>query len=104
VDITAQKLANADYEGQIAAIGKSQAVAEFEMDGTLVNANELFLKTMGYSLGEVVGKHHHHFVREETRNSAAYADFWKRLREGQFQQGEFPRVGKSGNAVWIQAT
>ena len=103
-DITAQKLANADYEGQIAAIGKSQAVAEFEMDGTLIQANSLFLNTMGYSSDEVVGKHHRQFVSESTAASPSYVNFWKRLNRGEFVGGEFQRVGKGGKDVWIQAT
>ena len=70
-DVTPQKLKNADLEGQIIAIGKSQAVIEFNMDGTIIRANDNFLRTFGYALGEVQGKHHRMFVepveREERR-------------------------------------
>jgi methyl-accepting chemotaxis protein len=103
-EVTPQKLKNADLEGQIVAIGKSQAVIEFNMDGTIIQANDNFLKTLGYQLGEVVGKHHRMFVEHEERESAAYGNFWTALNRGEYQSGEFKRVGKGGNEVWIQAS
>jgi PAS domain S-box-containing protein len=78
-DITQQKMRNADFSGQIAAISKSQAIIEFQMDGTVVSANENFLKTMGYTLDEVKGKHHGVFVDETYRQSPAYQEFWAKL-------------------------
>lgn len=103
-DITEQKLMNADYAGQIEAIGKSQAVIEFDMDGTILNANEHFLNAMGYSFTEIVGKKHAIFVESSYRSSPAYSQFWKDLNNGKFQSGEFMRIGKAGNEVWIKAT
>ena len=103
-DITQQKLKNADLEGQITAIGKSLAVIEFNMDGTIVHANENFLKTLGYSLSEVRGKHHRMFVEPVEANGADYREFWAKLNRGDYQAGEFKRVGKGGNEVWIQAS
>jgi methyl-accepting chemotaxis protein len=103
-DITQQKLKNADLEGQITAIGKSQAVIEFNMDGTIIRANENFLKTLGYSLGEVQGKHHRMFVEPAERDSRAYEQFWVALNRGEYQTGEFKRVGGGGKEVWIQAS
>ena len=103
-DITQQKLKNADLEGQITAIGKSQAVIEFNMDGTIIRANENFLKTLGYSLGEVQGKHHRMFVEPAERDSRAYEQFWVALNRGEYQTGEFKRVGSGGREVWIQAS
>src|SRR5580698_8645495 len=103
-DITAQKITNADYAGQIAAISKSQAVIEFRMDGTIVNANENFLKTMGYALDEIKGKHHSMFADEAYRNSADYREFWAKLNRGEYQSGEYRRIGKGGKEIWIQAS
>jgi methyl-accepting chemotaxis protein len=103
-DITQQKLKNADLEGQITAIGKSQAVIEFNMDGTIIHANNNFLKTLGYELVEVQGRHHRMFVEPVDRDSAVYAQFWAALNRGEYQSGEFKRIGKGGKEVWIQAS
>ncbi len=103
-DITQQKLATADYSGQIAAIGKSQAVIEFKMDGTILGANENFLNVMGYVLDEVKGKHHGMFAEESYRQSADYREFWAKLNRGEFQSGEYKRIAKGGKEVWIQAS
>lgn len=103
-DITQQKLLSADYEGQIAAVNKSQAVIEFNMDGTIRNANDNFLAVMGYQLGEIQGKHHSMFAEPEFAKSEEYRDFWAALGKGEFQSGEFKRLGKGGAEVWIQAT
>ena len=93
-----------ELEATVAAIGRSQAVIEFQMDGTILSANENFLKTLGYSLDEVRGKHHRMFVEPAEANSPAYAEFWAKLNRGEFQAGEFKRVSKAGKEVWIQAS
>ncbi len=103
-DITAQKMKNADYEGQIAAIGKSQGVIEFNMDGTVISANPNFLSVIGYSLEEVKGKHHRMFVDAREANSSEYRAFWEKLNRGEYDAGEYKRITKSGNEVWIQAS
>jgi methyl-accepting chemotaxis protein len=103
-DVTQQKLKAADHAGQIEAIGKSQAVIEFNMDGVVLNANHNFLATLGYSLSEIQGKHHQTFMPHEDRDSAAYREFWAALNRGEFQSGEYKRVGKGGKDVWIQAS
>lgn len=103
-DITAQKLRTSDYQGQLAAIGKSQAVIEFNPDGTILLANENFLGALGYSLADIVGQHHSMFVEQSYKSSAEYRNFWDDPRRGQYQSGEFKRVGKGGREVWIQAT
>ena len=103
-DITEQKLKGADYEGQIAAIQKSQAVIEFNLDGTVITANQNFLTTLGYRLEEIQGKHHGMFVTPEYRNSAEYREFWETLRRGSYQAAEYQRVAKGGKAIWIQAS
>ncbi|HTQ95701.1 MAG TPA: methyl-accepting chemotaxis protein [Candidatus Acidoferrum sp.] len=94
---------NADYAGYFVAIGKSQAVIEFQLDGTIVTANDNFLNAMGYTLDEIKGKHHSLFVDEEYRKSPEYRDFWARLNRGEFQAGEYRRIGKAGKEVWLQA-
>jgi methyl-accepting chemotaxis protein len=103
-DVSEQKLRNANFEGQIEAIGKSQAVIEFSMDGMVLNANQNFLDTLGYSLAEIQGKHHSMFVAPDERNSEAYREFWASLNRGEFQSGEYRRLGRGGREVWIQAS
>ncbi|MCG6207367.1 PAS domain-containing methyl-accepting chemotaxis protein [Rhodopseudomonas sp. HC1] len=103
-DVTEQKLANADLAGQIAAIGKSQAIIEFGMDGTIQGANENFLHALGYTLGEIKGRHHSMFVDPAERDGADYRAFWEALRRGEYQAAEYKRIGKGGREVWIQAS
>ncbi len=103
-DVTAQKLKAADSDGQIAAIRKSQAVIEFNMDGTIRTANANFLEAMGYTLAEVQGKHHGMFVAPNERNTPEYREFWNRLNNGQYQAAEYKRIAKGGREIWIQAS
>jgi methyl-accepting chemotaxis protein len=103
-DITADKLKAANYAGQIEAIGKSQAVIEFGMDGKVLTANANFLGALGYSLAEIQGKHHSLFVPSDQRDGQAYRAFWANLNRGEFQSGEYERVGKGGKQIWIQAS
>ena len=103
-DVTARKLRDADSQGQIDAIGKSQAVIAFNMDGTIITANENFLKTLGYRLEEVQGKHHSMFVEDKDKQSVAYRQFWEALNRGEYQAGQYKRIGKSGKEVWIEAS
>ena len=102
-DTTAAKLKNADFQGQIAAIGKTQAAIEFNLDGSIIDANENFLKTLGYTLDEIKGRHHSMFVEPAFRESNEYKQFWRDLNEGRYQTGEFKRIGKGGKVVWILA-
>lgn len=104
IDVTEQKLRAANYEGQLAAISRAQAVIEFKLDGTIITANENFLATLGYGLDEVAGKHHSMFVDPTYAASAEYRKFWADLNAGTFQQAEYRRLGKGGRAVWIQAS
>ncbi|MCB1393560.1 MULTISPECIES: PAS domain-containing methyl-accepting chemotaxis protein [unclassified Nitrobacter] len=103
-DVTIQKLRNADHEGQLKAIHKSQAVIEFRPDGSIITANDNFLKTVGYRLDEIQGRHHRIFVEPEERDSAAYQTFWEMLRRGEYQAAEYKRIGKDNRPVWIQAS
>ncbi|KAB1075258.1 methyl-accepting chemotaxis protein [Methylobacterium planeticum] len=103
-DITAEKLSNADFRGQVSAINKSQAVLHMSLDGTLLEANDMFLRLFGYERQSVIGKHHSMFVDPGMIESWEYASFWQKLRAGAYQQGEFKRAGIGGREVWIQAT
>jgi methyl-accepting chemotaxis protein len=103
-DITRQKIASMEDAGQISAIGRSQAVIAFKLDGTILRANDNFLGAMGYSVGEIEGRHHSMFVDPAERDSAAYREFWARLNRGEFQSGEFKRFAKGGKEVWILAS
>ena len=103
-DITEQKNLAADHAAQIAAIGRAQAVVEFNLDGTVCGANENFLGLLGYELGEVMGKHHRMFCDAAYAASPDYTGFWERLRNGEYAAAEFQRFGKGGREVWIQAS
>ncbi len=103
-EITQQKLRNADYQGQIDAIGKSQGVIEFNMDGTVITANQKFLDVINYSLDEVKGKHHSLFVDSTYANSPEYRAFWERLNRGVYDAALYKRIAKGGREVWIQAS
>ena len=103
-DVTESKLRNAEFEGKMTAIGKSQAVIEFNLDGTIITANENFLSAVGYTLKEIEGKHHRIFCEEEYASSAEYAQFWEKLGKGEFEAGEYKRLDKSGKEIWINAS
>ena len=90
--------------GMLAAINKSQAVIEFDLDGTITDANDNFLNALGYSLNEIKGHHHSMFVEPEQRNSLEYRQFWEKLNRGEFDAGQYKRIGKGGRAIWIQAS
>ena len=103
-DITAQTVEAAALKGQVEAIRKSQAVISFDLDGRVLEANANFLNAVGYTASEVVGQHHGIFVDPEYRAGAEYARFWESLRRGEYQAGQFRRVGKGGREVWIEAS
>jgi methyl-accepting chemotaxis protein len=103
-DITAGKLKSLEDAGKIDAISRTQAVIEFKPTGEIISANQNFLDTMGYRLQEIAGKHHRMFCMPDEIASEHYERFWAELAAGKFQTGEFRRIGKDGNEVWIQAT
>ncbi|AWN37662.1 PAS domain-containing protein [Methylobacterium radiodurans] len=103
-DVTAAKQKAADMAGKVEAAARSQAVIEFDMDGIVLDANANFLEAMGYALDEVRGRHHRMFVTPDYAGSRAYAAFWANLRAGKFSSAVYPRIGKGGRQVWIQAT
>jgi methyl-accepting chemotaxis protein len=93
-----------DITTQKATMMKTQAYIEFQLDGTILMANDNFLKALGYSLGEIKGKHHSMFCDEQFRQSGEYQEFWAKLNRGEMQAGEFLRLGKGGREIWLQAT
>jgi methyl-accepting chemotaxis protein len=103
-DITSQKLKNAEDVGKLDAIARVQAVIEFTVTGEILTANENFLKTVGYSLSEVQGRHHSMFCEPAYSASPAYREFWASLGQGKFFADEFTRVGKGGKLIYLQAS
>ncbi|MBX9769288.1 MAG: PAS domain S-box protein, partial [Bdellovibrionales bacterium] len=103
-DITQQKMQHLDFAGKMAAISKVQAMIEFNMDGTIISANENFLKTLGYSMSEIAGKHHRMFCDPSYTDSHKYKSFWEKLNRGEFDSGEYQRFGRDGKSVWINAS
>jgi len=103
-DVTERKLRDADTQGQIDAISKSQAVIHFNLDGTILTANENFLKTLGYRLDDIQGRHHSMFVEDKERQGVGYRQFWEALNRGEFQSSQYKRIGNGGKEVWIQAS
>lgn len=103
-DVTDRRVANSENRGKQAAIDKSFAVAEFDMDGNILNANELFLGILDYDLENLKHKHHSTLCTQEFAKSSEYKLFWRKLKQGEFQQGIYKQVGLDGKEVWLQAT
>ncbi|MDY7100336.1 MAG: PAS domain-containing methyl-accepting chemotaxis protein [Actinomycetota bacterium] len=104
LDITEATLRTTELESRVAAIDRSQAVIEFDLEGNVLDANANFCELMGYELDEIVGQHHRLFVEPSDAKGSAYRAFWRKLADGEFQSGEFKRLTKGGHEVWIQAT
>lgn len=103
-DITEAEIARQNMEGILSGINRSYAMIEFTLDGTVLTANENFLKTMGYTLEEIRGQHHRMFCDPAYTITAEYRAFWERLGRGEFDSGVYRRRGKGGKEVWIQAS
>ncbi|MDU6725341.1 MAG: PAS domain-containing methyl-accepting chemotaxis protein [Bradyrhizobium sp.] len=103
-DITQKKLRAMTDSSKLAAIDRAQAIIEFDLDGTIIQANQNFLDSLGYRLAEIQGKHHSLFVEPQERDSDDYRAFWAGLNCGQYQSAEYKRIGKGGREVYIQAS
>ncbi|MBP5955494.1 PAS domain-containing methyl-accepting chemotaxis protein [Pseudomonas anatoliensis] len=103
MDVTAKVQQESEANAKLEAIDRAMAVIEFNLDGSIITANQNFLTRMGYTLAELKGKHHRLFCTAELVNSSAYQDFWRRLNQGEFFQGQFERVDKRGQTVWLEA-
>lgn len=103
-DVTRQKMTEAENSGKFSAISKAMAVIEFDLDGKILVANENFLKSLGYSLDEIQGKHHSMFCESKYVEGLQYKEFWNKLGRGEFDSGRYLRIGRGGKKVWIQAS
>ncbi|NWE23176.1 PAS domain-containing methyl-accepting chemotaxis protein [Pseudomonas sp. P7548] len=103
MDVTPRLQAESEANAKLGAIDRAMAVIEFNLDGTILTANANFLQRMGYSLAQIQGQHHRLFCKPELANSAAYTEFWKRLNQGELFNGQFERVDKHGQTVWLEA-
>ena len=104
LDVTRKVEQEAATRSKLAALDRAMAVIEFDLNGQVLDANENFLTVMGYSLTELKGKHHRMFCEPTQVNSPEYADFWRRLNNGEFFTGQFKRIGKHGRVVWLEAS
>jgi methyl-accepting chemotaxis protein len=93
-----------ENEAFIAALLRSTAVIQFNLDGTVVSANDQFLKGMGYSLKQILGKHHSMFCTAEEASSPQYKTFWQTLNRGEFVADRFKRIDSQGRDVWLEAS
>ncbi|MGF6128567.1 methyl-accepting chemotaxis protein [Pseudomonas frederiksbergensis] len=103
MDVTARVQHESESSAKLQAVDRAMAVIEFNLDGSIITANQNFLTRMGYSLAEITGKHHRIFCTPELVNSGAYQDFWRRLNQGELFHGQFERVDKRGQTVWLEA-
>jgi len=103
MNVTTKVQQESEANAKLQAIDRAMAVIEFDLDGGILTANQNFLTRMGYTLAELKGKHHRLFCRAELVNSSAYEDFWRRLNQGELFQGQFERVDKRGQSIWLEA-
>ncbi len=101
IDVT---ISQSDLLAVYQALNRVQAIIEFELDGTVISANENFLRIFGYELDEIVGKHHRIFCEPDYAGSPQYAEFWQRLGRGEYDAAEFKRLAKGGEEIWLQAS
>ncbi|KUM42801.1 chemotaxis protein [Pseudomonas sp. EpS/L25] len=104
LDVTRQVERDHEAQSKLKALDRALACIEFALDGRILTANDNFLATLGYSLGEIQGQHHRLFCEPSLVNSSEYADFWRRLNAGEFFRGQFKRLGKHGRVVWLEAS
>jgi methyl-accepting chemotaxis protein len=93
-----------EFQAVNAALNRAAAVIEFDLDGKILHANDNFLRAMGYTLSEIQGRSHAMFVEPEYANSEEYRQFWAKLGRGEFDRGEYKRLGKDGREIWINAS
>lgn len=103
-DISARVQAALEQEAVVNAISRSMAIIAFSPEGIVLEANENFLTTTGYKRDEVIGKHHRLFCSQSLYKSDEYRQFWERLNQGEFFSGQFPRLNRRGEPLWLRAT
>ncbi|ETJ46125.1 MULTISPECIES: PAS domain-containing methyl-accepting chemotaxis protein [Pseudoalteromonas] len=101
-DITKNYVQRKSQEALTEALDKALATIEFNPDGTIIKANHNFLSTVGYSLAEIVGKHHKMFCTDSFYQNNPR--FWEELSDGQFKSGKFKRITSDGSQIWLEAT
>lgn len=101
-DITESRKQADRQQAILAALHRSQAVIEFTPDGVILDANDNFLNAVGYQLDQVKGEHHGIFCKPEFYQE--HPDFWRELAAGEYKSGQFERLGRDGNAIWLEAT
>lgn len=102
IDITEEKKLQQDSSNQLAAIDRSSAIIEFDIDGNILQANDIFLEIMGHTSESIQGKHHRIFVNDNLKNSSTYEQFWQKMQAGKFIEGEFKRYTRTGDEVWLK--
>lgn len=103
-DLTRTIETSREHESLIKALMRSTAVIEFDLDGTILTANERFLATVGYRLEQIRGKHHRMFGEPEEVHSAGYQAFWDKLRRGEYVAERFKRIDAHGRVIWLEAS
>lgn len=104
LDTTESKIERNDLYGQIEALGRFAAITELTPDGTVIKINNMFEQVLGYNENDAIGKNHSAFVDEDTRVSSAYSKFWERLKKGDYISGEYFKISRSGNKIWMLCT
>ncbi|MNM64639.1 Biofilm dispersion protein BdlA [compost metagenome] len=103
-DLTRTIETSREHESLIKALMRSTAVIEFNLDGLVLTANDRFLRTVGYSLEQIRGKHHRLFCDPEEANSPGYKAFWDNLRRGEYVADRFKRIDAHGRVIWLEAS
>ncbi|MCK7306178.1 PAS domain-containing methyl-accepting chemotaxis protein [Enterobacter roggenkampii] len=103
-DISERVHSALEQEAVINAINRSMAIITFNPEGIVLEANENFLNVTGYKRDEVIGKHHRLFCADTLYKSDEYRQFWERLNQGEFFSGQFPRLNRQGDPLWLRAT
>jgi methyl-accepting chemotaxis protein len=104
MDVTDKVQAENETKSKLAAIDRAMAVIEFDLAGNIIAANDNLLRLMGYNRQELLGKNHKLLCPADVIASAEYQDFWRRLNKGEFFSGQFKRVGRNGQTLWVEAS
>ena len=103
-DVTVKVEAESEANSKLSALHRAMAVIEFDLDGRILCANENLTRLLGYNAHDIVGKNHSLLCPPELINSSEYADFWRRLNKGEFFSGQFKRISRHGNILWLEAS
>lgn len=104
VNLTRTITDSREKDDMLKALNRSSAVIEFSLDGIILQANDNFLQTMGYTKDQVIGKHHRMFCEPELSNSPEYEAFWQKLAQGEYISERFKRLDSRGESIWLEAS